>query len=85
MKGYIEQRSRIIALYMVESQCTVRQAARKFEISKSTVHKDITERLPEYDSSLYKEVRKLLDKNMKERNMRGGLAFQAKRKSAKKD
>lgn len=85
MKDYIKERSKDIAVYMIENQCTVRQAAREFGVSRSTVHNDITKSLPKCEPLLYKEVRKILDKNKRERALRGGLALKAKIETAKKD
>lgn len=69
-----EQRAIDLAGYIVETGATVRAAAKKFGISKSTVHKDITERLPELDRPLYLAARKVLDGNKAERHIRGGIA-----------
>ena len=78
MRDYIEQRAIEIGNYIIEEGATVRQAAKKFGISKSTVHKDVTERLEEIDSILAKDARKILDVNKKERHIRGGLATKKK-------
>ena len=74
MKAYIEERVLGIAAYLLETGATVRAAAGKFKISKSTVHKDVTERLVELNPSLAKQVRRVLKKNMEERHIRGGEA-----------
>ena len=74
MKDYIEERAVEIAGYIVETKATVRQAAKKFGISKSTVHKDVTERLLQINPSLAQEARKVLDMNKSERHIRGGMA-----------
>ena len=74
MKVYIEERVLGIAAYLLETGATVRAAAGKFKISKSTVHKDVTERLVELNPSLAKQVRRVLQKNMEERHIRGGEA-----------
>ena len=74
----IGERSRALAAYLLEHQCTVRAAAERFGVSKSTVHKDLTERLPSCRPALYAEVRKLLDLNKAERHIRGGLATRRK-------
>lgn len=74
MKEYIEERALAVAGYIIESNATVRQAARQFGISKSTVHKDITERLMQVNPALAKEARKVLDINKSERHIRGGMA-----------
>lgn len=78
MKDYIEERVLNIAEYIIENGTTVRDAARKFRISKSTVHKDITERLLSINPSLAGEVRKVLDVNKQERHIRGGMATREK-------
>ena len=69
-----------IASYIIENNCTVRQAAKQYGISKSTVHKDIQERLPLYNRSLYLHVKEVLDENKAERHIRGGLATRKKYK-----
>lgn len=78
MKDYIEQRAVEIANYIIENKATVRQAARRFGISKSTVHKDVSERLYIINRALAKEVRAVLDVNKAERHIRGGLATKEK-------
>jgi len=78
VKGYIEERVLSLANYIIETKCTVRAAAKKFGVSKSTVHKDMTDRLPELSPSLSDEVRAILDDNKAERHIRGGLATKAK-------
>lgn len=78
MKEYIEERALEIGTYIVESNATVRQTAKKFGVSKSTVHKDVSERLEHINSSLAAEVRKVLDVNKAERHIRGGLATREK-------
>lgn len=78
MKDYIEERVLELAQYILENNSTVRKAAKKYNISKSTVHKDITERLEEINPSLAKRVHGVLDKNKAERHIRGGLATRAK-------
>ena len=78
MKDYIEERALKIGMYIIESCATVRQAAKKFGISKSTVHKDVTDRLVEINPALAKEARKVLDVNKSERHIRGGLATKEK-------
>ena len=76
----IDERVRDVASYILENQSTVRAAAKEFGISKSTVHKDMTERLPRLDPALYRLVRALLDVNKAERHIRGGLATRRKYK-----
>ena len=78
MKEYIEDRVYEIAAYIVETGSTVRACAGKFNVSKSTVHKDMTERLPAINVSLAEQVREILDVNKAERHIRGGLATKAK-------
>ena len=78
MKGYIEERAMEIANYIIEENATVRQTAKKFGISKSTVHKDVTERLLQINPALAKEARKVLDVNKSERHIRGGMATREK-------
>ena len=79
MKGItIEERVINLAQYIIDSKDTVRGAAKKFSISKSTVHKDVTERLGEINPALAKEVRKILDENKAERHIRGGMATKLK-------
>ncbi len=79
MKGIsIEERSVILAQYIIQSKDTVRGAAKKFGISKSTVHKDVSERLKKINPALAKEVRVVLDENKAERHIRGGLATKRK-------
>ena len=80
MRDYIEQRAIEIGHYIIEEGATVRQAAKKFGISKSTVHKDVTERLAYLDSELAKETRIVLDINKQERHIRGGQATREKYK-----
>jgi putative DeoR family transcriptional regulator (stage III sporulation protein D) len=72
------QRAVALGRYMVENQSTVRAAARKFGISKSTVHKDVSERLKKEDPVLYSQVKGLLEINKQERHIRGGLATREK-------
>ena len=78
MKGIVEQRAVELAEYIVENNATVRSAAKKFGISKSTVHMDITKRLKQTNPPLYSSVRKVLDINKAERHIRGGLATKEK-------
>lgn len=78
MKDYIEERAVEVANYIIENNATVRQAAKKFGISKSTVHKDCTDRLCQINPSLAKEVRGVLEINKQERHIRGGMATKEK-------
>ena len=74
----IEERAIGLAQYIIDSKDTVRGAAKKFCISKSTVHKDVTERLSKINPILAKEVREILDENKAERHIRGGMATKLK-------
>ena len=78
LKDYIEERAVEIANYIIETKATVRQTAKKFGISKSTVHKDVTDRLIQINPALAGEARKILDVNKEERHIRGGLATREK-------
>ena len=78
MKEHIEERTIEIANYIIEHNATVRQAAKQFGVSKSTVHKDLTDRLPYINPSLSKDARKILDVNKEERHIRGGMATKEK-------
>ena len=78
MNNHLEDRSIILADYIILTHCTVRAAAQKFGISKSTVHKDITERLKNINNTKYKKVRKILEINKSERHIRGGKATKEK-------
>lgn len=78
MRTHIEERAVIVAKYILEKNTTVRQTAKTFGVSKSTIHKDVTERLEEINPNLAKEVKKVLDKNKSERHIRGGMATKMK-------
>ena len=80
IKDNLEQRACDLALYIIENRATVRQAARQFGVSKSTVHKDIAERLPGFNRRLYLQVKEILDENKAQRHIRGGLATRKKYK-----
>ena len=82
MDDNIDKRACDLAVYMIETGATVRSAAGQFGISKSTVHKDLTQRLKQQNYTLYQQVRQILDKNKQERHIRGGMA--TKRKYEKK-
>mgnify|MGYP004649312449 FL=1 len=82
MKEEMEKRASALALYMIETGATVRAAAQKFGISKSTVHKDLTQRLRQCNYSLYTQVRVVLDRNKEQRHIRGGLATRRKYKGS---
>lgn len=85
MREDIEKRALEIGHYIVEKSATVRQTASVFRVSKSTVHKDVTERLPAIDHTLSDEVRTVLNVNKAERHIRGGLATKEKYLHAHKD
>lgn len=78
MKDYIEERAVGIANFIIENNATVRQTAKEFGISKSTVHKDVTDRLMQINPELAKQARRVLDVNKSERHIRGGLATREK-------
>ena len=78
MADTIEERACELAVYMIETGATVRTAAQHFGISKSTVHKDISQRLPQYNNLLYQQVRQILDVNKAQRHIRGGMATKEK-------
>ena len=78
MKFNVEERVYELAEYIIENRSTVRAAAKRFGISKSTVHKDVTDRLREMDRTLYLKVREILLENKKERHIRGGMATRQK-------
>jgi len=78
LKAYIEERAINIATYIIDQNATVRETAKKFGISKSTVHKDVAERLLQINPILAKDVRKVLDINKSERHIRGGMATKEK-------
>ena len=80
MKDYIEERVLELARYIIETNSTVRAAASKFRVSKSTVHKDVTERLLEINPALAHEVKEVLENNKAERHLRGGMATKEKYK-----
>lgn len=78
MKADLEERACELAVYMIETGATVRATAQRFGISKSTVHKTLTERLRQCNYTLYLQVREILDKNKQERHIRGGMATKRK-------
>lgn len=80
MKGNMEERACELAAYIIENRATVRAAARKFGVSKSTVHKDLSERLPTFNHTLYLQVKDILEENKAERHIRGGIATRKKYK-----
>ena len=76
----MEERAERLAQYIIENRTTVRAAAQKFGISKSTVHKDISERLPQFNRVLYQQVKEVLEVNKAQRHIRGGIATRRKYK-----
>ncbi|MDO4812001.1 MAG: sporulation transcriptional regulator SpoIIID [Eubacteriales bacterium] len=80
MKGNMEERACNLAVYIIENRTTVRAAAKKFGISKSTVHKDLQDRLPQFNRTLYLQVKEILEENKAQRHIRGGLATRKKYK-----
>ena len=83
MTDTIDRRTYELAVYMIQTGATVRAAAKHFGISKSTVHKDLSQRLPQYNKALYVQVRNILDLNKAERHIRGGIATREKYKKNK--
>lgn len=81
----IEERAVNLAHYIIDTKDTVRGAAKKFGVSKSTVHKDVSQRLLTINYALALEVRKILDENKAERHLRGGLATKLKYENSKHD
>ena len=84
MQDYIEKRVLEVSNYIIKSSSTVRQTASVFGVSKSTIHKDITERLPEINGARAKEVREILEVNKAERHLRGGEATRKKYRESRK-
>ena len=84
MRSHIEERAIVVAKYILEKNTTVRQTAKTFGVSKSTIHKDVTERLEEINPTLAKEVKMVLEKNKSERHIRGGMATKLKYEKEKK-
>jgi len=78
MRDDLERRARELAVYLIERRTTIRDAAKHFSVSKSTVHKDLSERLREIDRSLYVQVKEILEQNKAERHLRGGDATKRK-------
>ena len=78
----MEERAERLAVYIIENRTTVRSAAGKFGISKSTVHKDLSERLPMFNRTLYLQVKGILEENKAQRHIRGGIATRKKYKGA---
>lgn len=84
MADTIEDRACELAVYIIETGATVRAAATRFGISKSTVHKDLSQRLPHYNRSLYRQVRQVLEENKAQRHIRGGIATREKYRRERK-
>ncbi len=84
MKGIVEERAVELGRYIIERKSTVRSTAQKFGVSKSTVHKDVSERLKYVNPQLYSQVKKILEINKSERHIRGGMATKRKYKSMHK-
>ena len=80
MKGNMEERAVKLAQYIIENGATVRSAADQFGVSKSTVHKDLSERLPAFNRSLYLQAKAVLEENKAQRHIRGGIATRKKYK-----
>ena len=80
MKGNMEERASNLAVYIIENRTTVRAAAKKFGVSKSTVHKDLQDRLPQINRALYLQVKDVLEINKAQRHIRGGIATRKKYK-----
>lgn len=78
MKGIVEERAAKLGEYIIESKSTVRKAAKIFGVSKSTVHKDVSERLKYVNPVLYREVKNILETNKAQRHIRGGMATKKK-------
>jgi putative DeoR family transcriptional regulator (stage III sporulation protein D) len=83
MQSALKERAIILGEYIIENKATVRSTANKFNISKSTVHKDVAQRLKYLNPALYKEVKAVLEINKRERHIRGGIATQKKYKGNK--
>lgn len=83
LKGNMEERAERLALYILENRATVRAAAGKFGVSKSTVHKDVSQRLKYLDSGLYRDVKNVLAVNKAQRHIRGGMATKKKYQAMK--
>ena len=83
VKGNMEERAVKLAQYIIENRATVRSAAIKFGVSKSTVHKDLSERLPAFNRPLYLQAKAVLEENKAQRHIRGGLATKKKYESLK--
>ena len=82
MKGIVEERAVELGEYIIQNRATVRSTAKKFGVSKSTVHKDVAQRLKTIDPQLYKKVKIILDFNKSQRHIRGGIATRLKYKKS---
>ena len=78
MRENLEQRAEELAVYIIENRATIRAAAKHFGVSKSTVHKDLSERLEQVNRSLWQQAKKILEQNKAERHIRGGMATRRK-------
>lgn len=78
MKDYIEVRVKEVANYIIDTKSTIRETEKAFGVSKSTIHKDMTERLPKIDSEISEETHSILEINKAERHIRGGIATKNK-------
>lgn len=84
MKPYIEERVLNLAKYITKEETTIRDTAKRFGVSKSTVHKDLRDRLPKLDMDLYKKVDTILNNNLSERHIRGGMATKRRYREERK-
>ncbi|WP_411676458.1 sporulation transcriptional regulator SpoIIID [Caproicibacter sp.] len=82
MKGIVEERAVELGEYIIQNRATVRSTAKKFGVSKSTVHKDVAQRLKTIDPQLYKKVKIILEFNKSQRHIRGGIATRLKYKKS---
>ena len=85
MKDVVEERAILLGEYIIEHKTTVRGAAKVFDVSKSTVHMDVSTRLKKINPQLYAQVKEILDTNKAQRHIRGGLATQKKYKEIAKN
>ena len=85
MKDYIEERAMELARYIIENNSTVRATAKIFNVSKSTVHKDVHERLTKINPLLYEQAKTILEQNKAERHIRGGMATKKKYEDIKRN
>ena len=83
LKDYIEERTLVLAGYIIENNCTVRDAAKYFNVSKSTVHKDVSVRLKKVNRCMYLKVKAVLENNKAQRHLRGGMATKEKYRNKK--